>query len=76
MEGRIHGSARTTPSIRAELQTSQESNRKLAARYRLSVKTVIKWRSRATTQDSRMGPAKPCSAKLTAGEESMLVEFR
>lgn len=76
MEGRIHDSARTTPRIRTELQTSKESNRKLTACYRLSVKTVIKWRSRATTQDSRMGPAKPSSAKLTAAEEAMVVEFR
>ena len=76
MEGRIHGSARTTPRIRAELQASKESNRKLAARYRLNVKTVIKWRSRTTTQDARMGPAKPCSAKLTTAEEAMVVEFR
>ncbi len=42
MEGRIHGSVRTTPRIRAELQTSKESSRKLAARYRLNVKTVAK----------------------------------
>ena len=32
MEGRLHSSTRTTPRIRAELQASQESNRKLAAR--------------------------------------------
>ncbi|UVL15448.1 integrase core domain-containing protein [Pseudomonas atacamensis] len=76
MEGRIHGSARTTPRIRAELQASKESNRKLAARYRLNVKTVIKWRSQTTTQDARMGPAKLCGAKLTASEDAMVVEFR
>ena len=76
MEGRLHGSARTTPRIRAELQASQESNRKLAARYRLNVKTVAKWRSRSTTKDSQMGPAQPRSAKLTPAEEAMVVEFR
>ncbi|WP_081427366.1 IS481 family transposase [Pseudomonas frederiksbergensis] len=76
MEGRIHGSARTTPRIRAELQASQESNRKLATRYRLNVKTVAKWRARSTTQDSRMGPAKPSSACLTVSEEAMVVDFR
>ncbi|MGH8381966.1 hypothetical protein [Pseudomonas sp.] len=42
MEGRIHGSVRTTPRILAELQASKESNRKLAARYRLNVKSVAK----------------------------------
>ena len=76
MEGRLHGSARTTPRIRAELQESKESNRQLAARYRLNVKTVAKWRSRSTTMDSRMGPALPRSAKLTLAEEEMVVEFR
>ncbi|WP_296268233.1 IS481 family transposase [Pseudomonas sp. UBA6562] len=76
MEGRIHGSARTTPRIRAELQASKESNRKLAALYRLNVKTVAKWRARTTMQDARMGPANPRSANLTASEEAMVVEFR
>ena len=76
MDGRLHGSARTTSRIRAELQASKESNRQLAARYRLNVKTVAKWRSRSTTMDSRMGPALPRSAKLTLAEEEMVVEFR
>ena len=31
----LHGSARTTPRIRAELQASKESARALAARYGL-----------------------------------------
>ena len=36
----LHGSARTTPRIRAELQASKESARSLAARYDLNPKTV------------------------------------
>ncbi|NMN72425.1 hypothetical protein AF71_00060690, partial [Rhizobium sp. 57MFTsu3.2] len=40
----LHGSARTTPRLRAELQASQESTRSLAARYGLNSKTVAKWR--------------------------------
>ncbi len=47
----LHGSARTTPRIRAELQASQESSRTLAARYGLNPKTVRKWRNRSTTAD-------------------------
>lgn len=70
MEGNLHGSARTTPRIRVELQASKESNRQLTARYRLNVKTVAKWRSRSTTMDSRMGPALPRSEKLTLAEFS------
>ena len=36
MAGVLHGSARTTPRIRAELQASQEATRVLAARYGLN----------------------------------------
>ena len=32
----LHGSARTTPCLRAEFQASQESTRSLAARYGLN----------------------------------------
>jgi hypothetical protein len=34
----LHGSARTTPRIRAELQASKESARALAAHYGLNTK--------------------------------------
>ncbi len=39
----LHGSARTTPCLRAEFQASKESTRSLAARYGLNPKTVSKW---------------------------------
>ena len=55
----LHGSARTTPRIRAELQASQETTRALAARYGLNEKTVAKWRRRTTTADAPVGPKKP-----------------
>jgi len=42
----LHGCARTTPRLRAELQASKESTRTLAARYGLNPKTVAKWRKR------------------------------
>jgi len=51
----LHGSARTTPRLRAELQASQESTRSLAARYGLNPKTVAKWRERTTTVDAGFG---------------------
>jgi hypothetical protein len=53
----LHGSARTTPRLRAELQASQESTWSLAARYGLNPKTVAKWRERTTTADALMGPS-------------------
>lgn len=49
----LHGSARTTPRLRAEFQASQESTRSLAARYGLNPETVEKWRSRTTTADAQ-----------------------
>ena len=52
-----HGSARTTPGVRAELQASKESTRALAARYGLNRKTVVIWRARQTTADTPMARA-------------------
>lgn len=76
MAGVLHGSARTTPRIRAELQASQEKTSALAQRYGLSRATVNKWRSRTTTADAPMGPRTPHSTVLTLVEEAMVVEFR
>ena len=39
----LHGSARTTPCLRAEFQASQESTRSLGARYSLNPKTMAKY---------------------------------
>src|SRR4051812_9946010 len=76
MAGGLHGSARTTPRVRAELQASQEATRALAAQYRLNPKTVAKWRKRTTTADQPMGPSRPRSTVLTEAEEAIVVEFR
>jgi transposase InsO family protein len=76
MAGLLHGSARTTPRVRAELQASQEATRVLAARYGLTPKTVAKWRQRTTTADQPMGPSRPRSTTLTEAEEAIIVEFR
>ena len=76
MAGLLHGSARTTPRVRAELQASQETTRVLAARYGLNPKTVAKWRKRTTTADQPMGPRRPRSTVLTEAEEATVVEFR
>src|ERR1700688_70294 len=48
----LHGSARTTPRVRSELQASKETTGSLARRYGLSRTTVTKWKSRATTADA------------------------
>src|ERR671916_723822 len=76
MAAGLHGSARTTPRVRAELQASQEATRVLAARYKLNPKTAAKWRQRTTTADQPMGPSRPRSTVLSDVEEAMVVEFR
>src|SRR3954466_8232105 len=76
MAGLLHGCARTTPCVRAELQASQASTRALAARYGLNPKTVAKWRERNNTADAPMGPRRPRSTVLTEAEEAAVVEFR
>jgi transposase InsO family protein len=72
----LHGSARTTPRVRAELQAAQGGTRALAARHGLNPKTVAKWRGRAGTADAPMGPRRPRSTVLTEAEEALAVEFR
>jgi transposase InsO family protein len=76
MAAGLHGSARTTPRVRAELQKAQEATRVLAARYGLNPKTVAKWRQRTTSADQPMGPSRPRSSVLTEAEEAIVVEFR
>src|SRR3954467_13307081 len=76
MAAGLHGSARTTQRVRAELQRSQEATRSLAARYGLNPKTVAKWRRRGSTTDAPMGPTRPHSSVLTEAEEAIVVEFR
>jgi transposase InsO family protein len=76
MAAGVHGSARTTPRVRAELQRSQATTRRLAARYGLNPKTVAKWRRRTTVTDAPMGPRRPRSTVLTEAEEAIVVEFR
>ena len=71
----LHGSARTTQTVRRAIQRSQESLQTLAIRHGIKPKTVAKWRKRPTFQDAPMGPA-PVSTVLTAEEEAVVVAFR
>ena len=76
MAGSLHGSARTTPRVRVELQASRETTSILALRCGLSRTTMARWRSRTTTADAPMGPSAPHGTVLTPQEEVMVVEFR
>ncbi len=72
----LHGSARTTPRVRAELQASKEKAGVLAKRHGLSRTTVDKWRSRTSTADAPMSPRDPHSTVLTPAEEAIIIAFR
>ena len=69
----LHGSARTTPRVRAELQASKESSRALAAWYGLHPKAIAEWRGRAIKTDVPMGLKKPKGTVLTPAEEAIVV---
>ena len=56
MSTKLHGRATTTPVIRKEIQESKETIAKLAKRYNINPKTVIKWKNRTTTKDQKCGP--------------------
>jgi transposase-like protein len=72
----LHGSARTTATVRRAIQQSKESLAKLAARYDLNPKTIAKWKKRASVHDAPMGPKQPHSTVLTKEEEALIVTFR
>jgi Helix-turn-helix domain len=75
MTRKLHPSARTNAALRREIQESSETNKALAARLGLNLKTIAKWRSRPTTSDARKGP-RPASTVLSATEEALIVVFR
>lgn len=52
----LHQRATTTHAIRAEIQRSTDSVAALSRRYGINPKTVRKWRSRDSVEDTRMGP--------------------
>lgn len=72
----LHGSAKTTHAVRAELQRSQASSAELARRFGINEKTVRKWRSRRRVEDEPMGPKERHSSTLSAIEEAAIVALR
>ena len=51
----LHGGAKTTPKIRKEIQESKESILKLAKKYSLNPKTIVKWKRRENLEDNKSG---------------------
>ncbi|MFG1429320.1 IS481 family transposase [Roseixanthobacter glucoisosaccharinicivorans] len=72
----LHGSAKTTHAVRAELQRSKAPVAELARRYGVNEKTVKKWHSRPTVEDAPMGPKERRSSVLSAIEEAPIVALR
>ncbi len=63
MATRRHGSARTMPRIRAELQRATGSHRSLGKLYGSNPKTVAKWRGRTSVLDEPMCPRDTASVR-------------
>ncbi len=72
---RLHKKARTTPAIRAELQNSTLSERKLATLYGISRSTVRKWKYREDVCDRSHRPHN-LRTTLTPAQEAIVVELR
>jgi hypothetical protein len=72
----LYANARTTEAIRREIRNSKESIAKVAARFNVNPKTIIKWRKREDTKDLPMGPKKIKSTVLSEAEEMAIVAFR
>jgi len=72
----LHGCAKTTHIVRAELQRSKAPVAELARRYGINEKTVRKWRKRTSVEDSPMGPKEHRSSVLSPMEEAAIVALR
>ena len=75
-EDQMHGSATTTPEIRSAIQTSNQSIRRLAERFGVNPKTVVKWKKRQSVEDRPMGPRRPKRRSLSPTEEATCTAFR
>ncbi len=72
----LHGSAKTTITVRAAIQRSQATIKELSEQYDLNPKTVMKWRKRDFVHDAPMGPKEVRSTVLKPEEEAIIVAFR
>ena len=70
---RLHGSARTMPRIRAELQLATGSHRSLSKLYGINPKAVAKWRVRTSVLDEPMGPRDRASQHLYQEQEHLAI---
>ena len=71
----LHLNAKTTIRIRKEIQESKKSILKLAKKYSLNPKTIVKWKKRENLEDNKSG-AKTIKSSLTELEQKSICEFR
>ena len=71
----LHSRATTTQRQREVIQQSEESIAKLAKRFGVNPKTIVKWRHRDYVHDDKMGAGTPKSS-LTLQEQDIICAFR
>ena len=75
MQLNLHANATTTPKVRAAIQASPLSDRKLAAELGVSVSTVRRWRQRTSVADLSHTPHR-LPTTLSPAQERLVVELR
>ena len=78
MEQILHGTATTTHRIRKEIQANSENltQKQLAVRYHLNVKTVQKWQKRDGVEDQICGAKIGDNSSLSSLEEEIICQTR
>src|SRR5512137_3106832 len=75
MQINLHANATTTPKVRAAIQESPWSDRKLAAELGVSVSTVRRWRHRTHVADLPHTPHR-LRTTLSPAQERLVVALR
>ena len=73
---RLQPSARTNRRQRRQIQLSAQSDRALAQKLGIDVKTVSKWRRRQSVDDAPLGPKTPTPSNLAPDAEAFVVAVR
>ena len=71
----VHACARTTPSLRREIQQSNLPQRQLAKQYNVARTTIQKWKRRDSTEDRSHRPHR-LQTSLTEAQEQIVVAVR
>ena len=72
----LHGTATTTHTTRAKIQSSKASLRELAEHYSINPKTARKWKSRDFVEDLKCGSKPGQGSVLTEIDQAVIIEAR